>query len=269
MVTFLGGATAVLFSSLSTDALGQWLAPVWNALRWGSQTIALTMSYIVAPLLDSIERAIQLLIRLFREGFNTLFVANPDAPPAPNGGNEFLEAYNEWFLNQEPGGSGLFSNVNWRLVIIGAALLIALLIIQQYYRKNLIARGNSRFGNILIDAANRLIPTRLRRNKEKAKGSAWGDWRTAVSIIRIYQQMIALCGEFSTPRGDSETPYEYLSTLKTVWPDHSSECQLITHAYVKVRYGEFPETKEAFEAIKLAWKRVQETAVMPAQNELT
>lgn len=204
MVTFLGSATAVLFSGLSKDALGQWLAPVWNALRWGGQTIALTASYIISPLLDTFEAFIQLLIRLFQDGFNILFEANPDAPPPPDGGNGLLEAYNEWFLNQEPGGTGLFSNVNWR---------------------------------------------------------------TAVSIIRIYQQMIAMCGEFSTPRGDSETPYEYLSTLETVWPDQKRECQLITHAYVKVRYGEFPETKEAFEAIKKAWKQVQKTAVIPAHDD--
>ncbi len=267
IVTFLGSATAVLFSNLSIKELGQGLAPVWNALRWGGQTIGLTIGFLIAPFLSSIERIIQFLIYIFKQGFNALFVKeNALPPPAPDQTNELLEAYNEWYSKQQLDGNGIFSNVNWRFVIIGVALLIALLIIQQYYRKNLIAQGNSRFGKILIDLSNRIIPTRLRRNRNKKKERNWDNWRAAVSIIRIYQQMITLCGDLSTPRHDSETPYEYLQTLKTVWPNHVSDCQIITQAYVKVRYGEFPETKEEFKMIKSAWKRVRETAVSPLQN---
>lgn len=266
IVTFFGAAAAVLFSSLPTEALGNWFAPLWNALRWGGQTIGLTASYLIAPFLNSIEKIALFLLRLYKEGFNLLFEANPDAAPPPDPAKDLLEAYYDWLLTQEPGKPGLFSNVNWRLVILGAVLLIALLVIRQYYRKNLVARGNSRFGHILTDAANRLIPTRFRRRKSKEKKDNWRNWKTAVSIIRIYQQMIQISGEIGFPRGNSETPYEYLSTLKSVWPEHLPECQLITQAYVKVRYGEFPETKAEFEAIKSAWERVRETAVSPTQN---
>lgn len=266
IVTFLGAGAAVLFSSLPKEALGNWLAPLWNALRWGGQTIGLTASYLIAPFLNLIEKIALFLLRLYKEGFTILFEANPNTAPPADPAKDLLDAYYEWLLTQEPGEPGLFHNVNWRLVILGVVLLIALLVIRQYYRKNLISRGNGRFGRILMDAAHRLIPTRLRRRKGKKKKKNWRNWRTAVSIIRIYQQMIQISGEIGFPRGSSETPYEYLQTLAAVWPNHLSEVQLITNAYVKVRYGEFPETKAEFEAIKSAWERVRETAVSTAQN---
>ncbi len=263
LTTFVGGGTAVFLSGMSGDLLGRWLAPFWNALRWGGATIGLTASYIISPFLNRLEAFFQLIIRIFQAGFAALFVPNADAQEASDGFEDFMEAFNEWLLTQEPGeaGAGLLSGVNWRLVIIGVVLLIALIIFVQFYRKNLVAQGSGRFGQLLVDATNRLIPTGLRRRKEKGKNQDWRGWRTAVSIIKIYQQMTQISSEIGYPRGASETPYEYLQTLARLWPDHKAEAQLITHAYVRVRYGESPETKAEFEAIKSAWERMKETAV--------
>lgn len=267
ITTFLGGATAVFVSSLSGDSLGRWLAPFWQTLRWAGMTIGLTLSYLVAPFLDSFEAAIQFLIRLYQQGFAILFEANPDAQEAQESGEGLMEAFNEWLLTQEPGGPSLFNSVNWRYVIIGAVLLIALLILVQYYRKNLVTDSNSRFGKILLDITERIPFVRSRREKGKGKNSDWRNWHAAVSIIKIYQQMIQISSEVGYPRDTSETPYEYLNTLFELWPGHKKEVQLITRAYVKVRYGEFPETKEELEAIKLAWEQVKGAAVLPVIGE--
>ena len=264
ITTFLAGATAVLLSGSSEYALGRWLAPLWNALRWGGSVIGLTASYIVAPLLNSLEAFFQFLIRVFQKGFAILFEPNPDAQESPANAGDLMEGFNRWIINQEQGGPGLFSNVNWRLVIIGALLLIALFILVQFYRKKLLVPGNGRFGKILADASGRLTPNRIRRKKTNDKKGHWRDWRTAVSIIRIYQQMVQISSDIGHPRGHSETPYEYLQTLATIWPAHLPDLRLITRAYVKVRYGEFPETREEFEAIKAAWERVRKTAVATA-----
>ena len=261
ITTFLGGVTAVLLGGSPGNTLGRWLTPLWNALRWGGATIGLTISYIIAPFLDILEAVFHFIIRIYQNGFAILFAPNPDAQEAPENAGNVMEEFNHWLLNQESGTPGLLSNVNWRLVIIGVVLLFALLVLVQCYRKNLIARGSGRFGKLLVDVTDRLIPTRLRRNKTKEKNKDWRNWRTAVSILRIYQQMIQIGSELGYPRGDSETPYEYLQTLVRIWPDRLPELRLITRAYVKVRYGEFPETKEEFEAIKSAWERVRQTAV--------
>ncbi|MAU00091.1 MAG: hypothetical protein CL608_23365 [Anaerolineaceae bacterium] len=268
ITTFLGGAAAVFVSNLSGDSLGRWLAPFWQALRWGGQTIGLTASYLIAPFLDSIEAFIQFFVRVFQNLLAAFFEPNPNAPTAPDNGGNLMEEFNRFLLEREISGeAGLFSNVNWRFVIIGVVLLIALLILVQFYRKNLVAQGNGRFGKILLDVTDRIPFVRSRREKSQSKQSDWRNWRAAVSIIKIYQQMIQIGSEFGYPRDTSETPYEYLKTLFKLWPERKQEVQLITRAYVKVRYGEFPETKEEFETIKAAWERVQQTAVLPAVGE--
>ncbi len=268
ITTFLGGAAAVFVSTLSGESLGGWLSPFWQALRWGGMTIGLTLSFLIAPFLDAIDAIFQFIIRVYQQGFAILFELNPDAQQAPDGGQGFSEAFYEWLLEQEiTSEPGLFSHVNWRFVIIGVVVLIALLILVQFYRKNLVAQGNGRFGKILLDVTDRIPFVRSRREKQSTKQSDWRNWRTAVSIIKIYQQMIRIGSEFGRPRDASETPYEYLKTLFELWPERQGEVQLITRAYVKVRYGEFPETREEFEAIKAAWERVQQTAVLPVDGE--
>ena len=72
------------------------------------------------------------------------------------------------------------------------------------------------------------------------------------------QQATAL----DTPRERNETPYEYLARLFTLWPGYENEARLITRAFVKVRYGELPESKEEFEAIKQAWETLKQVKVL-------
>lgn len=267
VTTFLGSATAVFVSGQPGDTLGRLLAPLWHALRWGGATAGLTASYFLNPVLELLDGVLHFVIGIFQAGFALLFVPNPDAPPPSDGSNDLMQAFNDWLMTQEQGGPGLFSGVNWRLVILGMVLLVALIILVQFYRKNLTTNGNGRFGKILADVTDRLVPTRLRRDRSKGKKEDWRNWRTAVSIIKIYQQMIYLSRDVGYPRADSETPFEYLKTLIKIWPNHKTEVQLITRAYVRVRYGEFPETKQEFDAIKQAWERVRETAVStPTKN---
>jgi hypothetical protein len=64
------------------------------------------------------------------------------------------------------------------------------------------------------------------------------------------------------PRGAAETPYEYITTLHSVWPDNNSEITLITEAYIRVRYGEIPETENELQEIKSSWQQL--SAVQPA-----
>ena len=55
----------------------------------------------------------------------------------------------------------------------------------------------------------------------------------------------------------TETPYEYQTSLQKLWPTHLSETKLITQAYVKIRYGEFPETKAELLQIQEAWQQLK------------
>lgn len=70
---------------------------------------------------------------------------------------------------------------------------------------------------------------------------------------------------FGYPRLEAETPYEYLTSLARVWPQAATETQLITQAYVRVRYGEIPETRAELEQILAAWRTLLNT--LPAEEQ--
>jgi hypothetical protein len=71
------------------------------------------------------------------------------------------------------------------------------------------------------------------------------------------------------PRSTTETPYEYLDTLTKVWPSNTGDAQLITAAYVKIRYGELPETQSELDEIKAAWQRLETTKPTELTTELS
>jgi hypothetical protein len=83
------------------------------------------------------------------------------------------------------------------------------------------------------------------------------DLLTALTIRLIYAQMEKLARARGYPRALSETPYEYRRELVQAFPEQEGDIQLITEAYVAVRYGEIPEEHQALEVVRAAWKRVR------------
>lgn len=131
---FLGSATAVFISGQSGDTLGRGLAPLWNALRWGGTAIGLTASYLIARCWNP-SKPFSVSHTHFSGRFCQPVCAQSRRPAPSDGSAELMDAFSEWLMNQEAGGPGLFSSVNWRLVILGVMLLIALIILVQFYRK--------------------------------------------------------------------------------------------------------------------------------------
>jgi hypothetical protein len=79
----------------------------------------------------------------------------------------------------------------------------------------------------------------------------------AVARVRqIYAQLLELCEELKRPRPAGQTPLEFLPEVRVLLSEARQEVTLITQAYVKVRYGEYPGTQEEVEAIEAAWERV-------------
>ncbi len=79
----------------------------------------------------------------------------------------------------------------------------------------------------------------------------------AVSIRRIYHNLVRLATEGGYPRAKSQTPYEYLPTLYAAMPDSKEELDLITDAYVNAHYGQVPDTREELQRIRDCWERVR------------
>jgi len=80
----------------------------------------------------------------------------------------------------------------------------------------------------------------------------------AVSIRKIYANMARLAERQGFPRQPAQTPYEYLPALGLAFPDCQTEATAITEAYVRVHYGEAPESLKDLQVIRECWQQIQE-----------
>ena len=65
-----------------------------------------------------------------------------------------------------------------------------------------------------------------------------------------------LVAELQNPRPEGMTPLEFLPALSDIFTARRDDLELITQAYVRVRYGELPETQGEVDAIQSAWQRI-------------
>jgi len=140
------------------------------------------------------------------------------------------------------------------LLAIALILLVALLANRLYRETAVTTRISRRTTSRLDDDEEGNLMQRL-----LGRLGLWRNWQTAVSIRRIYRNMLHAADASGYPRLETETPYEFLKTLAQAWPENKAQTQLITNAYVKVRYGELPETQEEIQAIKDAWRVLEVT----------
>jgi len=101
---------------------------------------------------------------------------------------------------------------------------------------------------------------RFRRGGENA-GQKRG-WRVnrflaAARIRQIYASLLELAEKVGAPRPLAQTPLEFLPVLEATFPNHEGDTKLITNSYLKVRYGEFPETIEEVEGVEQAWRLIR------------
>lgn len=80
---------------------------------------------------------------------------------------------------------------------------------------------------------------------------------SALSIRRIYINLVRVATRAGYPRVKAQTPYEYLHVVSTAWPDLSADLAVITDAYIRARYGQVPDTQEELDRIVACWERVR------------
>jgi len=79
----------------------------------------------------------------------------------------------------------------------------------------------------------------------------------AVSIRRIYGNVVQMATDAGYPRNKTQTPYEYLQTLHRAFPASEQEFTIITEAYVNAHYGEVPDSHEELQRIRDCWERAR------------
>lgn len=122
-------------------------------------------------------------------------------------------------------------------------------------RQSLLQRGD------LWQILRQSLRDRLRKMGEGLAGLA--QWRhgqrllAAARIRRIYAQLMDLSEKLGDPRPAAQTPLEFIPTLETTYPGREQDLEDITRAYLRVRYGELPETRKEVDQVEEAWDRVR------------
>jgi len=98
---------------------------------------------------------------------------------------------------------------------------------------------------------------RLQDVRDALSNSGVSQLFAALTIRRTYAHMASLASRLGHPRQVDETPYDYLPTLKRVFPQTQAEVQLITESYVLAHYGELPERTEDLARVRSAWDQIK------------
>jgi hypothetical protein len=150
-------------------------------------------------------------------------------------------------------------------IIVGFIVLVLLFTWWRVHRNAEEELGESRESLLSAGAVARSLLAMLRSGRERLGEMAGMVDRfglgsrllSALSIRRIYANLVRLATAAGYPRVKAQTPFEYLSVLCEAWPDQESDLTLITQAYVNAHYGEVPDTREELERIRGCWERVR------------
>ena len=149
------------------------------------------------------------------------------------------------------------------LFLAGLLIVLALGILLALY-----ARGSRARAVVEEEQASRIEPgaeenplqkllRRLLRGARSMRGRRPGQLLAAARIRYIYRQLTVLSKKRGVERPASTTPLEFLPVLAGLFP--AEDAALITREYLKIRYGEYPETRQEVEAVEMAWKRIRLT----------
>jgi hypothetical protein len=242
---------ATIISGRSLFLVLGWLSPILSAIQFSGTASALTLFFLGQPffnlfaiLLQAVAAALLFILSLAGEGVRQLIESNGGLIPTIPTPTATVEI----------SGTSTGSKVSILLLMLAAIVLVSLALVRLYRQATSIARESGR-STVEEDEAPQVGTGRSLLQRLGLLRS----WHAALSIRRIYQQMCRAAEGAGYPRHEFQTPYEYLPTLAQVWPGNMAASQLITNAFVKVRYGELPESREELEAIRAAWRQLEAT----------
>jgi type IV secretory pathway VirB2 component (pilin) len=100
----------------------------------------------------------------------------------------------------------------------------------------------------------------LRRTLEQLRNLGRRDarkHRSAETIRKMYASVVDLAEEAGYPRDLAETPYEHREILYQAFPGGRAAVDAITEAYVRVHYGEVPDTREEMGQLRRHYRELQ------------
>ena len=135
----------------------------------------------------------------------------------------------------------------------------------------LFTRARQKPGPVEGDLLEYQVEPLLRRGqaKNQIKKSLEGAWnglvgrlrsgqrlRAAARIRQIYTELEQFCAQMNLARPQGMTPFEYVQVMRKLYVNNEDDLWIVTRAYVRVRYGEYPETRDEIAQVETAWKRL-------------
>ncbi len=248
---------AMLIASLLTGQFGGLLEQLTLGLRWLLVIILfiasipwLILSVFLFPLLTMIRDA---LPAPGAAPTPTSLVPYPDISPSLRP------------VLPQPANQVILPQTTVTLIFWSVVLLLVLVYFARARRANLRIRHQSYEDPESLldrDALLRQMRDSLRHQARSVLDGLAGRLRgrryLAAQLVRqLYAQLLDLAQEINQPRPVSLTPLEFLPILEQAMPGLSAELDLITRAYIRVRYGEIPETQAEIATLKQAWVRIE------------
>ncbi|MFO7664238.1 MAG: DUF4129 domain-containing protein [Chloroflexota bacterium] len=259
LIVVAGGSIAAFIGGESLFVILGWFSPVWRAIQFGALVSGAVLLKLASPALELFGTLIQ-----FLAGILASLLGRVSEALRESGLLEFneLSEFVTPTITEEATTAGATSKYIVVFFMLLTVLVVSLALARAYRQATFAARESSRSRTEQSDLTG--APGFARRFLERL----WilRQWRTAASIRRIYKQMCQTAASNGFPRLEAETPYEYLPVLASVWPDYTGESRLITEAFVRVRYGEIPESETELDEIRQAWARL---AAIEPQRQVT
>ncbi len=255
VLVMLGGAVALALTAGGLDRLVHLLAPLLRVVQIVVFGIGMLLALLLEWVLGLFSLDLTSLSGQLREAMSRLMLEPfPEVPP-PEG---------------EPQAWVILSRVFQILVTVVLPIGIVSLILYFTWRRMRQRSADERgeesresllSGSALTNGLRSMLQEGLQRMGELAdlakRLGPGARFLAAISIRRIYGNLVRMATEAGYPRGKSETPYEYLSTLRQAFPGGETEVTFITEAYVNAHYGEVPDSREEIRRIRDCWERVQ------------
>ncbi len=263
-VTLLGVLITTLVSGLDPAIFRQLLEPLLAAVLFLVTLVMMPVFMVLGAIVEAIVRALTASGVLSEEEVLGLGALIEQGEPQQTTRLEELLRRLQDFLSAIGG-------IETCLSILALLLVVAVIVLTlRRQQRAVVQEGEEREdldGDVLgslrdmfrrsIDAVNRALNT-------IGQFGLGRDLLAALTVRRAYAQMVRLAGKLGYPRGVSQTPYEFRGILQGAFPEAREAVDIITEAYVRVHYGEVPETEEALSAVTQALDAFK-TAVAPVQ----
>jgi hypothetical protein len=264
----IGLVLGIGFIALLGVGVGRLLAsgPAWGVAGAAARLLVAlgrTLTSILGPAVEALLRlfgpifdAIVRVLRSWLEGAQEVSITVPQPiPPAGAEGGEGNTA------NEVLAQVGVV--LRFLVTVLGAAVFLWLAI-----------RITPRVRQTLEDGEVELIEA-AREAEGKGRESGWrsilrsalrrpGRARGlyhALLVRRVYAQLLEWAASKGRPRKPAETPLEFGAALAGIWPPLRQDLDVITRAYLEVRYGEAPERADVVNGVLASWERVRNSVL--------